>query len=177
MKEEGMKETLVGKVRGAMRMLGPSGTIVTLPELAQVMRISDKADRSKMRYALKDLCSYGEVERIGPAQYVYWGKQKEDPKALVMWRALRVRGKVTVEDLAELSGGTERGARTWLDKLVKNGMVRQKNGEYRLIHDPVVMPGGTRKDVALARALQALDRAAAAITDARDLVRRKGGFE
>lgn len=93
----------------------------------------------------------------------------------IMWRFLRARKKVTIDDLIEISGAGERYIKEWLQMLVRREIVRKyKNGNYLMIKDPVEMPRNESKAKRLRRiraekkkALDAIDKVVALALEAR----------
>lgn len=70
----------------------------------------------------------------------------------IMWRTLRVRKTLTVDDLIELSGASRYYAKNFLRRLIKREIVRAikigRKWKYQLINDPVIMPEILRSEKA-----------------------------
>jgi hypothetical protein len=81
-----------------------------------------------------------------------------------MWRVLRAKRTVTVEDLLMMAGAAGSYAREWLGMLEARGVVRKAGQKYVLIKDHVEMPENDAKAERL-RALRA--RMKGAIADLR----------
>ncbi len=73
-------------------------------------------------------------------------QQKRLPnKREIMWRLLRMRRRVSVEDLMEMAGVSKDYAKQWLRVLVQREVVRKDQkpglpGAWRLINDQTEMP-------------------------------------
>jgi predicted transcriptional regulator of viral defense system len=158
--------------------------IFTIAELSIKAEVMTRKDHQRIRDVLRELRKTGEIERISRGQYYYSGRAKKTNELReIMWRVLRARRNVTVEDMMELCGASERYAREWLSMLVRRGVLSHKNDRYRMITDPIDMPSDEEKAEALrllrqrrkSQALEALDRAAAAIAEAREKIETCGG--
>jgi len=178
-------ESFAGKIRKIVR--DAAGREVAAKEISWALDLDAGKKASVSLYkTLGNLARSGEIERVRPGVYKWKGK---DPGALllarktrhmtqlreIMWRVLRAKRTVTVDDLRELSGANERYAKEWLNMLVRRGVVRKnKNKTYQIVSDPVQMPQDEKKAERLRRirqnkknALLALDEAYLAITRAR----------
>ncbi|MDX9785476.1 MAG: hypothetical protein RBT11_01775 [Desulfobacterales bacterium] len=161
------------KVRKMMEEMGRGGRELTVADIALALDLISDADKGPLYRVLCDFRKTGEVERIGSGVYRYAGKGRSAPpeKRLVMWRLLRARRVVSIEDLQELAGASLLYAQEWLLMLTRRNIVRMMdNGKYMMISDPVVMPANEDKAEYLRRhrmALKALDEAAQAIDAAR----------
>jgi len=172
-----MTETFTGRIREAARALAPE--VFTVRDLSIKAEVMTRKDHQRIRDVLHELRETGEIVRMGRGQYSYAGRSKKKNELReVMWRVLRARRNVTVEDLMELAGASERYAREWLGMLVRRGVLSHHADRYRMIADPIDMPSDEDKAQALrllrqmkkTRALEALDEASAAIAEARKLI-------
>lgn len=171
-----------GKVREALMALSKTSAEVTNADLAEKLDLVSGADKRPMYAAMRDMRKTGEVQRIRPGVHVYVGKNKPPEKKQIMWRLLRARKRVAIDDLVELAGVKRSYAREWLGSLVRQGVVvwygnRSKPGKYVLkpSKDTVKMPENEEKAArlrALRRvkkkaALKAIDSAMDALNQAR----------
>jgi hypothetical protein len=135
---------LAVKIREAMRVLGAGGRKVTNPELAIKLDMVFDKEKQVLYRALRDFIKSGEVEKISRGVYKYTGKTSEPQLRQIMWRALRARRTVTVDDIVELSGASREYTKNWLRMLVSREIVRRTRAgndwKYQLINDPVIMP-------------------------------------
>lgn len=176
-----MTDTFTGRIREAARALAPE--VFTVTDLSIKAEVMTRKDHQRIRDVIRELRKTGEIVRMGRGQYSYAGRAKKTNEIRkIMWRVLRARRNVTVEDMMELCGASENYATEWLRMLVRRGVLSQKNGRYRMISDPIDMPSNEEKARALRllrerkKTLEALDRAAAAIVEARDRISACGGW-
>jgi len=173
-----MKETFTGRIRKAARALAPN--TFTMRDLSIKADIRTRDEDLRVRSVIHDLKKTGEIVNMSRGVYTYVGRQKKKPEICErMWRILRARRNVTVDDLMELAGASESYAREWLRMIERRGVIRAKNGRYRMIEDPIDMPEDEEKAGALRvlrqkkkeQALAALNSAAAAIAEAGKILR------
>lgn len=172
-----MKETRADTVRKLMAQLSEGGTLVTTEAIFDALGAALPATRRKIRDTIKDLKRTGEIESVDRGVYRWHGGKPASAPEIreVMWRLLRARRVVTVDDLRELADASEHYAKEWLLTLAKHGVVRKTGARYQLIKDTLVMPDLTDNAEKLreirrrkiAAALRSLDRAAAAIASAK----------
>jgi len=182
-----MKETFTGRIRAAAQeMEEPSEYIgFTVDQLCELAMIQTYADKKKVRNVVADLCKAGELARVGEGIYRLVQKTPGKPQLQeVMWRVLRARRTVTVEDMEELAGASPTYATEWLQMLSRRKIVRHlKNGnpstktagKWQMVTDPgPTMPLNDEKAARLRNlrvkkkeALDAMDRAFMAIAEAR----------
>ena len=137
-----MKRTgLAGRVREAMRSSGDK-EIVSSDLAVKLNMVSDKEKQILYR-VLRDFAKSGEITRIRRGIYV---KHKDKPPQLqeIMWRYLRAKKTVTIDDLIEISGASREYAAEWVYMLARREIIKTiKIGsarKYQLISDPVIMP-------------------------------------
>ena len=167
-----MPKTLNDRIREYLSSR-PSGA--TINAKAQALRVSPGKDRRTLANRLRDMVSRGELERIGRGAYRLAPKTGAPQLREVMWRLLRARRSVTVDDLVELSGASRAYAHEFLQALVRQGVVKKPDHTtFQLAADPVALPENTAKTEKLRRAREAkktalasLDAAFAAIAEAR----------
>lgn len=166
------------KVRKLVKTLGQTRE-VKVSEVAIKLDLVGGQEKRLLYRALCDLQKAGEIERTRTGFYRWKGKAPAKPEFQeVMWRILRARKVVTIEDLQELAGAKESYIKEWLCMLVRRDVVRKvKGGRYQLINDTVEMPRNEKKAARLRRmranktdALKALDKAHLAITEARKAI-------
>ena len=172
-----MKETFTGRIRKAARALAPN--TFTMRDVSIKADIRTRDEDLRARGVIHDLKKTGEIVNMSRGVYAYAGRQKGKPEIRErMWRILRARRNVSVDDLMELAGASESYAKEWLRMIERRGVIRAKNGRYRMIEDPIDMPEDDAKAEALrrlrgtkkAQALEALDSASASIAYARGIV-------
>ena len=175
---------LTARVREGLRTLGAGGREIILADLAVFLDFVFDKEKQPMYRVLNDLRKTGEVHRVRRGVYVYNGKNKKPPELQeIMWRILRARRTVTIDDLVELAGASREYAEEWLYMLARRDVVkrtgnRQNGGwKYRLIQDVVERPCNTEKTEKLRRirrqkreALAALEAAELAIRKAKEIV-------
>ena len=144
-----MKKTFAGKVREIIQgSPGPVGT----QEIAERLDLVFDKEKQPLYQALRDLVSSGEIEKIKKGVFRYKGKQGPAQFQEIMWRFLRSRKKVTIDDLIEISRAEKSYVKEWLQMLVRREIVRKyKNGNYLMIKDPVDMPRNEEKAQRLRR--------------------------
>jgi hypothetical protein len=130
----------------------------------------------------KKLCKFAEagaLERVETGVYRYAGGLKVGQgtaKNEVMWRVLRARRMVSVDDIIELAGVSEKYAREFFTLLISREVaVKVKPNVIRLVKDTVEMPRDKKradKDRAIRRqkALAALANVQAALDEARTAI-------
>ena len=174
-----MRESFAGRIREAAKSLGAGGKEFRADELGHEAGIQTRKDMRHMYRTIIDFVRAGEIERAERGVYRYRGKPAGRPQIqLIMWRILRARRAVTIEDLQELAGASAAYAKQWLMMLARRQIVRKlSNGKYHLIQDPVEMPRDEEKAEKLRTirerkkaALKALDHAFSAIADARKAI-------
>lgn len=181
-----MKQTLAGQVRAAAQKLGAEGRIFTAAEVAAACDMVCNAEKRPLYRALRDFAQAGELERVpgcARASYIYKGRSRAPELQEVMWRLLRARRRVAAADMQELAGAGEAYVRQWLRMLERRGIVKKiADGRSRsdgasiwqMVADPVVLPRDDqradtqrRRRAEKKKAIAALDRAWAAIVEAR----------
>lgn len=170
------KDSFANKIRQAAKSLAPQGDIKTA-ELGHAAMVQTPKEHKRMLNAVCEMVKAGEMERVSRGVYRYVGKKKPAEAREVMWRLLRMRRRVSVEDLVEMAGASENYAKEWLQMLARLNVVRKfDNGIYQLINDTVEMPTDDDKAARLRlirankKAMNALNNASAAITIARDAI-------
>lgn len=182
----GHKDSFAEKIRRAALLLRDDS--FSFADLSSTADLRSSKEETRMRSTVKDFIRRGEMARIAPSEFRYVGRVKdkaETEKRLVMWRLLKMRRLVTVEDLEEMAGASKEYILSWLRSLVGQGVVQKISGptvtdpcKWRLIKDVDMMPEDEaqkekyrqirqQKKEALARVL---DRIKAGVDEARGLV-------
>ena len=142
-----MRESFAGKIREAAKTLGAGGREFKADDLGDRTGLQTRSDLKRMYRTVIDFTRAGEIERVNRGVYRYCGRPSKKPQAqLIMWRILRARRTVTVEDLQELAGASAGYIKEWFRMLRRRGIVQKvSDGKYRLVHDPVEMPRNEEK--------------------------------
>lgn len=177
-----MRETtFAGKVRNLASTL-ERGTTFSAVDLAEWLGVRTRDDVNRVRVAVRDSVRRGEMEQVEAGVYRYAHQKKEKlSRRQVMWRYLRMKKRLGVEDLQEVAGVSREYALEWLRAMVNMGVVErlEVNGcaVFRLIKDSVEMPVSEAKADYLREyrekrktALAALGRAKAAVDAAIEAV-------
>ena len=180
-----MKETFTGKIRLAAQALGEEWGGFSVDQVCDQAMIQTYKDKKRVRNAILELYQAGELERIGNAIYRLREQPPGKPQIQeIMWKILRARRTVTLEDMEELAGASPTYATEWLQMLSRRKIVRHlKNGnpstktagKWQMVTDPgPAMPLNDEKAERLRNlrakkkeALDAMDRAFVAIAEAR----------
>lgn len=178
------KHSFANKVRTTAHRLAPAE--FSPAELALEMDIANPKTKKRLSTTIRDLLRAGEIRRIKEGAYLWVGKGGQNEKRQIMWRLLRMRRTVSVDDLMELAGVAREYALEWLRMLVRQEVVKKTGSEdkskYRLINEAAEMPDDERKAAKLRRlrrkqkkeALAALEQADAAISAARQAINNIG---
>lgn len=98
----------------------------------------------RLHAALGDLVKMGDAVRTAPGEYLWQNRKKPPTIGERMWRVLRARKVVALEDLQELAGAKRSYAEEYMRHLVRSGFCRKigrgKQARWRLVKDPVKMP-------------------------------------
>ena len=133
------------KVRKLIREKGTDQP-VTAADLA--LALDDlplgKKGNKKLHTTLCELIRIGDIVRAGTAKFMWQGRKKEPTHQERMWRVIRCRRSVTIEDLMELAGVKKYYAVEYTCHLARTGYLR-KTGRGRtacwvLIKDTVAVP-------------------------------------
>jgi predicted transcriptional regulator len=127
----------------------------TTDEVSIKARAGDRISHKRVLNILSDLLRQGRLSRVRQGVY---GPPVETESTLqraeVMWRLLRMRRRVQVDDLAEMAGVSAKYAAEWLRMLVNRGVVikHQQPGckaTWQLVSDQLEPPENTEKAAAL----------------------------
>ncbi|MHB8808936.1 MAG: hypothetical protein ACYC9M_02835 [Desulfobulbaceae bacterium] len=121
-------------------------------ELSNALMVQTRERHKRMLNALSDLKKAGKVVRLRQGVYAP-APDKSLPSSelrAVMWRLLRMRRRVTVDDLVEMAGASATYALDWLQMLHARGVVSKLTQGaasnprvWQLINDTVEMPVDT----------------------------------
>lgn len=115
-------------------------------DVSSALFIKTRLEHKRLLNTFCDLYRTGKLRRIRQGVYGPVDQQNAQPdKREVMWRLLKMRRRLTVDDLVELAGVSRNYAREWLQILVKREVVRKiqdpgKSGLWVLINDSAEMP-------------------------------------
>lgn len=121
----------------------------TVSDISDALMIQTTAEHKRMLNTLSDLKNAGRILRVSQGVYVPAKRQSQPEIREVMWRVLRMRRRVTVEDLVEMAGAGAEYASDWLRMLGTRGVVRKINHGvgnpcvWQLVNDTVEMPVDT----------------------------------
>jgi hypothetical protein len=131
------EKSFAGKVAKLLAIMdGPGGAPMT--RIAEVLDATGREGSKKIYTALRDLCRANKALRVSPGFYraVRPAAGRITCKNEVMWRLLRAKRTLTVEDIQALSSVSEAYAREWLRALTHRGIVvKERNGAFRLVRD------------------------------------------
>lgn len=128
-----------------LELAAAQGGEVTADAVSNALGLATHQAHKQLLNTLSDLSLAGRVHRVRKGVYSPPPTPRQPEKREVMWRTLRMRRRVTIEDLVELAGVSCEYAREWLAALTHRGVVRkhQRPGlpaTWQLIHDTVAMP-------------------------------------
>jgi len=113
--------------RDRIRKLLSEGGELATTEVAKEMG----EERALINHDMQSLFQRGEVERVSRGRY----RLKSISKRARMWKIIRARGKVTAEDLVELTGVCLQYALEYLRVLeTQKLMVRKRRGDNKLLY-------------------------------------------
>jgi len=136
-----MPEGITQKVRKAANDLGE----FTMDRLEETIPVKTFKERRDAREAIRRLIQRNEIVPAGPDRYRYQAARREFSKRARMWRAMRIKGSFTQQDIVRLSGASRNHAEKYFRSLKKQGLVEvvarrgYEKGLYRL-KDPDSVP-------------------------------------
>jgi len=120
---------------------------VELGDISNALMIQTTAAHKRVSNALSEMKTMGKVVRVRQGVYAVAKSTGHQELREVMWRLLRMRRRVTVDDLMEMAGAGVEYARDWLRMLENLGVVKKiSQGAasnprvWQLIKDTVEMP-------------------------------------
>ena len=134
------------------RMAAGNEEEVSVTDLSSALMIQTRAEHKRMLNTLSELKKAGKVARVRQGVYALILRENQPQLREVMWRLLRMRRRVTVDDLVEMAGASVNYARDWLCMLEGREVVRKtspggasKPRVWQLINDTVEMPEDTKQ--------------------------------
>lgn len=117
----------------------------TCGDISSALFVKNRLEQKRLLNTLCDLYRTGKLRRIRQGVYGPATGIKQPEKREVMWRLLRMRKWVTLDDLVEMAGVSRDYAREWLATLVKREVARRDqrpdgSGVWVLIIDSPDMP-------------------------------------
>lgn len=151
-------ESFAQRLRNAARQLGADGAVMSVEDILERAMVRTYQEKKRSWNTLRDLVRSGDLERVGRGRYRCLEKRSSTPKKQqVMWRFLKMRRVVTVDDLVVASGSSADYAREWLRGLVRRDVVRKRaDGAFVLAQEPPAVE--PPKDDAKAERLRELRR-------------------
>lgn len=118
---------------------------VSTEEISKELRLKTRQEHRKLTCTLRDLQNAGRLQKIATGMYGAPQQKRLPNKREIMWRLLRMRRRVSVEDLMEMAGVSKDYAKQWLRVLVQREVVRKDQkpglpGTWHLINDQAEMP-------------------------------------
>ena len=139
---------LTAIVRKQMRILGAGGCEINYQDLAKRCDLVFNVDKQYMYGVIKNMRKSGEIVRVRRGVCIYKGKNKPRLHE-IMWRFLRARKVVTIDDLREISGASKNYAIEWMRMLRKHELIKVirigNSRKYQLISDQVAVPQNDEK--------------------------------
>ena len=119
-----MRESFLQKVRQAAIELGE----FTINDLTIALPVCTYEDKEKARRSVKSLKRSGEAISLRPGLYRYIGKDKTLNKLARMWRAMRIKGYFTRQDIGRLSGASKTHVHKYFMYLERKGIIENSSG-------------------------------------------------
>lgn len=168
------------KVRKKLKEIGEKGIEINAVQLAEALNLTTRKDKNPLYRTIQDFVTRGEVRRVRHGVYKYIAPPSKNELKSIMWRLIRARKTVSIDDLEELSGASREYVTEWLRMLEKREIVKRlKDGRCRLINDTVIEPNNNDKAFKYREirrkkkreALTALNKASTAIETAKEALR------
>jgi hypothetical protein len=135
---------MAGRVREAIKSLEAGGREIASKTLAIELDMVSDREKQVMYRVIRDFVRAGEISRVRRGVFVCNHKSKQPELQEVMWRYLRIKKTVTIDDLIAVSRASREYAAEWVYMLVRREIVEMIRlggaRKYRLISDPVIMP-------------------------------------
>ena len=134
----------------ALEIAAASGE-ATAGDVSAAMFTQTRKEHKRVLNILSDLVNASRLLRLRQGVYgPVSPTDRQTDKREVMWRVLRMRRRVRVEDLVEMAEVRESYAHEWLQMLVKREIVRKVQapglpGVWVLLHDNIDMPENEEK--------------------------------
>lgn len=124
----------------------------TVGDISAAMCTQTRVQHKRVMNILGEHARDGRLRRIRQGVYGPLASIDRRPdKREIMWRLLKMRRRVTLDDLVELAGVSRDYAREWLAMLVKREVVRRAQAAinapavWTLVGDPATMPENMEK--------------------------------
>ena len=119
-----MKESFLQRVRQSAINLGE----FTINDLTIALPVCTYAEKEKARWSVKSLKRSGEVISVRPGLYRYIGKDKTLNKLARIWRAMRIKGYFTRQEIGRLSGASKTHVHKYFMYLERKGIIENSSG-------------------------------------------------
>ncbi|MBA3007155.1 hypothetical protein KKC83_06840 [Patescibacteria group bacterium] len=151
-------------------------------KLSCLLHLQTRKDHKRLLNTLSDLARSGKIVRVRQGVYAPAPIAGQPDKREIMWRLLKMRRRVTVDDLVEMADVSHAYANEWLRLLVKREVVRMVHlldgsGGWVLINNCAEMPQDSDKAERLRnlrlkkkKALARLDSISTALGEVRQLL-------
>ncbi len=119
-------------------------------KLSCLLHLQTRQEHKRLLNTLSDLSRRGKIVRVRQGVYAPAPAAGEPDKREIMWRLLKMRRRVTVDDLMEMAAVSRAYANEWLRLLVKREVVSciqepGQPGRWVLINDCAEMPQDSDK--------------------------------
>lgn len=145
------QESKMGTIlRTALELAGDNNGVVTSDALSIALGIKTRLEHKRLLNVLSELHLAGRLRRIETGRYSAPMWQPKPDRRQRMWRILKMRRRVQVDDLVEMAEVSRDYAKEWLRMLVKQGAVIKHQdpggkGTWQLLGDLTTMPEDTDK--------------------------------
>ncbi len=143
MAQQSFAKTVLDTMQTAAQNDGEVG----VNQLSIWLRLKTGKEHKRLLNTLCDLARSGKIVRVRQGVYALAPAAGQPDKREVMWRLLKMRRHLKVEDLVEMAAVSQAYANEWLRLLVKRGVVRciqepepGQPGRWMLINDSAEMP-------------------------------------
>lgn len=122
-----MTEHYTDVVMAAITELAVTNAEIAVAALGHHLHVQTQAQHKKMLNTISALCVAGRVTRIRQGVYAPALNQPPPARKLrqIMWRVLRMRRRITIEDLQTMAGASYDYAAEWLRMLEDKRVVRK----------------------------------------------------
>lgn len=138
--------SFASQVRLALQEIASSAP-ASVKDIAKKLDLVSNAEKQPLYNTLRDFAKSGEIVRTSPDMISYKGRKSQQKPELreILWRVLRARRSVTIDDLVELSGASHDYTKQWLQMLARQEVVTvdktpNQKAFYILVQDPVTIP-------------------------------------
>lgn len=131
----------------ALELAAAGNGEATVADISAAMNTHTRVQHKRVMNILSEHARDGRLHRIRQGVYGPLPAAARQPdKREVMWRLLKMRRRVTLDDLIEMAGVSREYAREWLAMLAKHDVVRKAQtalnapAVWTLVNDTVAMP-------------------------------------